>query len=337
MNMRRAKLLIKINLNMTKSKTIFPVIWVFFVFYSCEKEPLILNDITQKNNLYVKNGILHFKSLYVLDSIKDVLSSKDKYYSNEWEENLNYISAKTLFDQSLEELESIDDLSYEAELEKVKNDVHINEDGSIDYKYGHATNAKFMNKDGLMFVDPVLYIYDREKTIFITDGDLTKVDKAKTMKESNLEENIIIVCSEQNDLKADPVILNEGILYNGKYKLVAKIKAESYCEIMVGAYLTRTDIVITAHAYVKNMFNKWRNHRTNIVFQNAYSNGKKWFDYIEGEYEYWNLSVVYWQQEWVCPVNEVGFPQIPYPFSLSCDVTSRSIGDKYIKLKYSTN
>ncbi len=163
------------------------------IFNGCQKDEMVgqLADeqlqAAVKPDVYVENGYLVFKNIEIVDSTIQILSKMTMAEKSNWEQSMNFVSARSEFEQLFAEYEKI--VSYQEFLafksrnyEKLKFNDLDPQDNSIDYPYSTIHFLPVLNNKGLIKIGSSLIKYTKDKHVLVKNGDIKAL--------SNLQENI---------------------------------------------------------------------------------------------------------------------------------------------------
>jgi len=163
------------------------------IFNGCQKDELIDQGVDVqsqdviKPDVYAENGYLAFKNIGTVDSMIQILSKMTMEEKSNWEESMNFVSARREFDKLFAEYEKIN--SFDEFLffknkysDKLQFNEMDNEDCSIDYPYDTRHFLPVLNNNGVVKIGMSLIKYTKDDQVIIKNGDINILN--------NLEANI---------------------------------------------------------------------------------------------------------------------------------------------------
>lgn len=150
------------------------------IFNACEKnEELIDQSIDEqsleaaKPDVYSENGYLVVRNFATADSMRMILQNNSLEEQYNWESQMGLKSAKMFRAQASDKLDKFENLveakKYAEEL--VKEGYFTMVDSSLCYPFLDYTWDCILNKDGIIKIGDVLYCFQKDAQIAITDGN----------------------------------------------------------------------------------------------------------------------------------------------------------------------
>jgi hypothetical protein len=151
--------------------------------------------ITQLPKVVDVNGLktLAFNSNEHFDYILRSISHMNSEELNNWEATLGFTSMRNEFEQ----IEAIyDEIRSKRELDnfmaQYADQVYFQEETGLEIPIGMYHVGSLVNNEGIVKIAGALQMFTRERVITILDGDYEKLSSAKSLDNSNEEENIFI-------------------------------------------------------------------------------------------------------------------------------------------------
>lgn len=150
------------------------------IFNACEKgEDLINSEVNAKlqeestPDVYSENGYLVVRDFTTADSMRIALQNKSLKEQSNWESQMGLKSAKMFRAQASDKLDKFENLveakKYAEKL--VKEGYFTMVDSSLCYPFLDYTWDCILNKDGIIKISDVLYCFQKDAQVAITDGN----------------------------------------------------------------------------------------------------------------------------------------------------------------------
>jgi hypothetical protein len=277
---------------------IFTILFLFF-FYSCEKDLSYERTGTQKTKLNLteevcsKNGVLIFKDSLSLKKVMNNLAFMSRKEATKWEENFDFISQRTIFENIVDAELEIDE-PYEKMTEeerknatlppehsqlyyemlnygiiKVIKDIEDPEYESYDFSVCLPFLTPILNKDGIFMTGNTIYQVTSKSIKQWDSGDFNNLEKLKSTTECDQNIKIISINNingTNNGLKSElsPNPLSTGWIKKGSKR---RMKLEEYFKswkYLSDGTIWRYQHYIHVRSEKKNWLGKWKLNWTDM-------------------------------------------------------------------------
>lgn len=146
------------------------------IYNACEKSDKLIDEQSVyviKPEIYSENGYLVVQNFVTADSLRMLLQNKSLEEQSNWEDQIGFKSAKMFRAQASDKLagfEVYDDAKRYAE-ELVEEGYFNMIDSSLCYPFSDYSWDCILNKDGIIKIGDVLYCFQKDAQIAITDGN----------------------------------------------------------------------------------------------------------------------------------------------------------------------
>lgn len=172
-----------------------------FALKSCEQQELLNSAGTTESNLVHSNDLnsiniqvedetLVFESAQDYYSAIEIANGMDRGQLDAWEESIGFTSTRNWYNQAIDDMEL--DIKRANLKTKYSNKVYFDEEEDIDPLYGLYHIGTFLNQGGIVKIKNSIIKYTRDRLISIPDGDVSKLEKAMTMKKDNPAQGIYV-------------------------------------------------------------------------------------------------------------------------------------------------
>ncbi len=256
---------------------------IFVVFQSCEKKALIDVDdkeIINDDDIAVKNGMLVFENIEEINGLFSQMSEED---FKDRQTTVGFVSLKGILEQALKEEESYYEqfdpttmtkeeiakvvkekemLGY-TEFTKKYIDLGIirpytNDDiSSLELTVVSWVNIRFLNIDGMVMIDNVIYQFTATQCKKLTDGDFSKIAFLKQTTKDNTSQSIL-VGNLFNNLKDYHQRIDYDYKQNGNNWGSEKIEAEVWIRRWDFSSHKQYLYYLRYRNYRKNIWGNWK-------------------------------------------------------------------------------
>lgn len=272
-------------------KKILPLIFLVVFAWSCEKETLMteltLDQILNGKEVAVHKGMLNFKDQ---DSFDSFVKSREYLSATElkqWEKANNFKSLSTIHGEIIDKEdvflnamnikyngnESITrkDIGYTPEAQVLidKGLLVVNEYETLDLNIPVHFYGGLLNKDGIFRIGNEIHVPKMDFIMVIKDGDLRKIDNAKTYKPGDPEEDGILIAQVERRIESTNTA-NNKVAYvgscdqvSGSYRLIV-YDEYSFIFYLDGSFPcdnTYSNYNIKLRS-LKKILGTWQNHNT---------------------------------------------------------------------------
>jgi hypothetical protein len=210
------------------------------LIYSCSKENLSQIDLNlEQEKIYVKNNIIHFKTMNDFVETIDYLMSVDRNKISEWEKSIGFKSSMRAYYENLDEPKQAD----------------LIERWSL---IPDPVFASIVNDEGIYCIGDTIHKVTRYIEYLITDGDYAKLSLIDSRSSEEVNSSSIIAIPIKREL-------NNGNLKWIGWKSVEKTdicnltdrRAQLKAWNMTYAAYASCGIRIVGRQYVKNFWGNW--------------------------------------------------------------------------------
>ncbi len=270
---------------------------MLFFFIACDKENTI-NEIEKvaevkafqpTHNVVVTNGMLSFDSKLAFDVIKLEIASADRKSVDLWEQSIGIKTPASVFYAVVSAEDSIskyyeslplEEQEYWLKQPEIHSKVYENAlsdhiikllpDGEggeyFDINLFDNTTAGVVNMEGLVIVEGQIHQYTSDAIKIITDGDMEKVEKLKSINETFEDDNIVVTVFDEGRLKS---VSGHNWTQTMDWKYATNKKrckvwidghSESYGEAYYDncTHFLNCTFVVRAEAQKKNFWGNWK-------------------------------------------------------------------------------
>jgi len=241
-------------------------------------------------------GILVFSDQSTLDKTLDALSKMDRREREAWEENLNFVSQGTLYNQindaeilleeeiygKYDENLSLTDLNelgvkeqhttlYENYLRKGMITEIVEKDGSKSFELAviDPPLADVLNEDGLIIINNSIYQYTSDLVKIFGEKNLEKLDLLKSTVATSMKDNILVINRSENNRSQHSWTKCSGWHYDGDKK--------RYCLNVYGTSSNSMSLMYSSfYVQAKGEQKKWGIWKLRNTYHPIHSVGGNW-------------------------------------------------------------
>ena len=178
------------------------------IFSACEKSDELIDQsvdlqmqATEKPDVYSENGYLVFKNGEIADSVADLRAQVTYEEQLDWEQFYRFESARIFRTKLNDKIVETEDYQMFDNLVKEATNLGYfnNEEKCMDYPFANENWASILNKDGVVKIGDVLYLFTKTGGKAIVNGNLNQIKKIK--HGNTLPENVTVFDFE-NKLKS---------------------------------------------------------------------------------------------------------------------------------------
>lgn len=309
-------------------KKMLPLIFLVVFAWSCEKESLMseltLDQILNGKEVAVHKGMLNFKDQASFDSFVKSRVDLSATELEQWEKANNFKSLSTIHEEIIDKedvflntmnikyngSESITrkDIGYTPEAQALidKGLLVVNEYETLDLNVPVHFYGGLLNKDGILRIGNEIHVPKMDFIMVIKDGDIRKIDKAKTYKPGDPQEAGILIAQVErriastNTANSKVAVVSSCDQVSGSYRLIV-YDEYSFIYYLDGSYPcdnTYSSYSIKLRS-LKKILGTWQNHNTsqwrltsNLVADHwrkcYYTTGTPYFDFLRNIVTYNN-------------------------------------------------
>ncbi|MBE9468026.1 MAG: hypothetical protein IMY72_06855 [Bacteroidetes bacterium] len=277
-------------------------------FNSCQKEEILKTQeqktVSPQNNIRVVKGMLIFKNQQVFQQTLTNPKFNNRIFREEWGKNIGFTSQASIYDKINDEeiklenklfgkydenlsLKELSDLGvkighteiYNKYLKKGLIKENKETDGSQSFDLTLKENENFVNEDGLLMIDSVIYLYQKNEIKILTDGNLGKIDLLKKTQTTNKKLNIYVLKTINSLNKSGNTNYNEWV---NKKDWKHDGSKKRYCMVVYGSsYLYMDGMYMKSTFYLeckaqKKSWGRWK-----------YKNNYMPLCQVDGNWTYW--------------------------------------------------
>lgn len=338
---------------MKKFSKLLLICSVSFLITSCTKDHDFVRkgiiDESETTDIQVENDYLSFKTVEIFNQYEATICNMDENDYSDWVAQFDgFSSAKLEYSNAEQELSSIKtENEYKNFLDKYKDKFNVSLENGIEYKFFARSYAPFLNLDGIVKIEGVLYKFSDNKQISILTGEYN--DLKKYLSSQTIENLNEIDVFYPNTKGSSLLKTTWGTLWQDSYqhenrKLyvfldLMKIFSPVYNNGVHIGWNVGFELRLNAYQKKKTLFG-WIKHTTEFVFWDASYNltyfGQGYSSYLGGgSYECKDFRILYLRISQYLPADQVSEAPRPTIHNVYTKITSRGIDTNYIIVDYS--